>query len=422
MTESTESRSTLARKGVPAPDVHETMRDITREDLQWKERMAAGTAYPAGDDVLQVAKDAYEAFFSVNALYPTTFPSVARFEREVVEMTAGMLHGDEAVGAISSGGTESILLAVKSARDRARAERPEVTAPEMLVAESAHPAFWKAAHYFGLEVVATPVTEDGLVDLPAYLASVNDNTVLMAGSAPSVILGMVDPIPEMAAPAAERDISFHVDACVGGFFLPFTEMLGHSVTPWDFRVPGVTTISADLHKFGYTAKGASVILSRDAEIYRHQPFEFGPPRRPEGWYVTPTMAGTRPGGAIASAWAVMSYLGEEGYLRLVDQTMRYIKRFQDGIDAIEGLTVFGEPAMSVFAYGSETLDIYAVAAGMEDRGWLVSKDSYPFKAIRLMQSPGHEPYVDAYLRDLEDVVELVAGGRISARGPEATYT
>ena len=146
MTEPTETKATLARKGVPATDVHETMRDIARGDLQWKQGMAAGTAYPAGDDVLQVAKDAYEAFFSVNALYPTTFPSVARFESEVVEMTAGMLHGDEAVGAISSGGTESILLAVKSARDRARAERPEVTEPEMVVAESAHPAFWKAAH------------------------------------------------------------------------------------------------------------------------------------------------------------------------------------------------------------------------------------------------------------------------------------
>ena len=210
---------------------------------------------------------------------------------------------------------------------------------------------------------------------------------------------------------------------MGGYFLPFVEKLGsNAVIPWDFRVPGVTTISLDLHKFGYTAKGASVVLSRDPDIYRHQVFEFGPPQRPKDWYVTPTMAGTRPGGAIAAAWAVMKYLGEDGYLGLVDGTLHYIKRFQEGINAIEGLAVLGEPVMSVFAYGSATLDIHAVATGMEDRGWLVSKETSPLDAIQFMQSPGHEPYVDEYLRDLADVVELVATGRMTARGPEATYT
>ena len=412
----------LPKQGVPGPDLRNLMQEAKGEDLPWKERLASGVLYPAGDDVLQVAQEAYIDFFSANALYPTIFPSVARFEQEVVEMTADLLHGENAVGSIASGGTESNLLAVKSSRDRARALRPEVTAPEMVVPASAHPSFWKAAGYFGLEVVVTPLTEDGVVDVPAFLAAVNGNTVLMVGTAPSTVLGMVDPIPDMAAVAEERNISFHVDACVGGFFLPFAEKLGHHVTPWDFRVPGVTTISADLHKFGFTAKGASVILSRDQDIYRHQVFEFGPPLRPSRYYETPTIAGTRPGGAIAAAWAVLNYLGEDGYLRLVDQTLGYIKRFQEGVNAIEGLMVLGEPVMSVFAYTSTTLDIYAVATGMEDRGWMVSKDSYPFKAIRFMQSPGHEPYVDAYLKDLEDVVELVASGALTARGPEATYT
>ena len=412
----------LPKQGIPGPELHNLMQEAVGGDLRWKERLARGVSYPAGDDVLQVAQEAYLDFFSANALYPKIFPSVARFEQEVVEMTADLLHGEHAVGSIAAGGTESNLLAVKSARDRARALRPEVTAPEMVVAESAHVSFWKAADYFGLRVVVTPLTDDWVVDVPAFLTAVNANTVLMVGTAPSTVLGMVDPIPDMAAVAEERNISFHVDACVGGFFLPFTERLGHPVVPWDFRVPGVTTISADLHKFGYTAKGASVILSRNPDIYRHQVFEFGPPRRPEGYYKTATIAGTRPGGAIAAAWAVLNYLGEDGYLRLVDQTMRYIRRFQEGINAIEGLVVLGEPVMSVFAYTSTTLDIFAVATGLEDRGWMVSKDSYPFKAIHLIQSPGHEPYVDAYLRDLEDVVELVASGAITARGPEATYT
>ena len=206
----------LDKKGVPAGELRETMQQIASEDKQWKERLAAGVSYPAGDDVLEVAQQAYIDFFSVNALYPSIFPSTARFEREVIEMTAGLLHGENAVGAISSGGTESNLLGVLSARDRARALRPEVTEPEIVAPESAHPSFQKAADYLGLKVISTPLTSDGLVDVPAYHAAVTDNTVLMVGSAPSTVLGMVDPIPEMAALADERGISFHVDACVGG--------------------------------------------------------------------------------------------------------------------------------------------------------------------------------------------------------------
>ena len=417
------SRAKLAKAGVPARELRETMQAKAGADLKWKQRLANGVSYPASDDVLQVAQEAYLAFLSANALYPGIFPSMAEYEREVIDMTAGLLNGEQAVGNITSGGSESILLAVKSARDRARVMRPEVSSPNMVVPESAHPAFWKAAHYFGLKIVVIPMTKDGLVDLPAYLGAVGDDTVLMVGSAPSTLLGMIDPIPEMAALAAEQDISFHTDACVGGYFLPFLEKLGsNSVPPWDFRVPGVTTISLDLHKFGYTAKGASVVISRDPDIYSHQIFEFGPPQRPKDWYVTPTMAGTRPGGAIAAAWAVMKYLGEDGYLRLVDGTMHYMKRFQAGINAIESLTVLGEPVMSVFAYSSEVFDIHAVAAGMEDRGWLVSKETYPLNAIQFMQSPGHEPYVDEYLRDLAAVVALVADGRMTARGAKASYT
>jgi glutamate/tyrosine decarboxylase-like PLP-dependent enzyme len=232
---------------------------------------------------------------------------------------------------------------------------------------------------------------------------------------------MIDPIDEMASIAYEREISFHVDACVGGYFLPFKEKLGHDVRLWDFRVPGVTTISADLHKFGYTAKGASAIISRDPDIYQYQIFDFGPPNRPSGYYQTPTIAGSRPGGAVAAAWAVMNYLGEEGYMRLVDKTMCYIRKFQERINSIEGLFVMGEPDMSVFAYSSKTLDIYAVATGMEDKGWMVSKDSIPVKAIHFMQSPGHEPFVADYLNDLEEVVELVAQGKITPKGPSANY-
>ncbi len=409
--------------GLSADELRTELAEASQGDARWKERLAAGVSYPAGDDVLEVALEAYTRFFTGNALYSGLFPSLDRFEREVVAMTADLMHAERPFGNITSGGSESILLAVKSARDRARVRRPEVTQPEMVLPESAHPAFWKAAHYFGLTIVPTPLHGDTWqVDLDAYRAAVNDNTVLLVGSAPSLILGMVDPIPEMAAIAAERDLNFHVDSCVGGYFLPFVEQLGYPLTRFDFRVPGVTSISADLHKFGYAAKGASMILSRDEEIYQYQPFDFGPPRRPAGWYHTPTMAGTRPGGVIAAAWAVLKYLGRDGYLRLVGQTMRYIRQFQADINATPGLEVLGQPAMTVFVYTSRTLDIFAIADGLEDRGWLVSRDSVPFPGIRFMQSPGHEPFVAAYVRDLREVVKAVERGEQRSRGRGANYT
>lgn len=412
------------RHGKTFEAVYRELTEASGDDARWKERLAAGVSYPAGDDVLQVALEAYTHFFSANALYPGLFPSVERFEREVVGMTADLLHGGpQATGNVTSGGSESILLGVKSARDRARARRPDVTRPRMVVPESAHPAFWKAAHYFGVEIDKIALRHDNWqIDLDAYRAAITDETILLVGSAPSLILGMIDPIPEMAALAAERDINFHVDSCVGGYFLPFVEQLGTPLTRFDFRVPGVTTISADLHKFGYAAKGASMILSRDLEIYQYQPFDFGPPERPPGWYHTPTMAGTRPGGAIAAAWAVLTYLGRDGYLRLVRQTMEYIRRFQSEINATPGLEVLGSPAMTVFVYTSHEYDIAAVAEGLEARGWLVSLDQVPFQAIRFMQSPGHEPFVDAYVRDLREVAAAVARGELRSHGRQANYT
>jgi len=397
------------------------MDEIGTLDLKWKERLAAGVSYPAGEDVLNIAKEAYLKFFSANALYKNIFSSVDQFEQEIVNMTSDLFNSKTSTGSITSGGSESILLAIKSARDRARLLHPDIINPEMVVPESAHPSFWKGAHYFSLKIIVTPLLENGMIDMESYINSVNENTVLMVGSAPSLTLGMIDPISEMAAIADKKNINFHVDACVGGFFLPFLEKSGAELAIWDFRIPGVTTISADLHKFGYTAKGASVIMSRDEDIFKHQVFEFGPPHRSKEYYVTPNMAGTRPGGAIASAWAVVKYLGIEGYIKLVTDTMNYIKIFQNGINSINGLKVIGKPVMSVFAYSSNELNIYSIASGLEDRGWMVAKDRFPFNAIRFMQSPGHAPYIDDYLRDLEHVTKLVREGKISEKSEASNY-
>jgi glutamate/tyrosine decarboxylase-like PLP-dependent enzyme len=422
VTTSIDGRVSLPRDGTDRDELRRMMEAAAVDDADWLRRMAVGTNYPAGEDVLEVAKEAYLRFFSTNGLLPDLFPSLARFEREVIDYAAGLFHGPDAVGSITSGGSESILMGVKSARDRARRLHPEIAAPEMVVPESAHPAFTKGAHYFGLRLVPVPFGPDHQIDKEAYRAAISPNTVLLVASAPSLTLGMVDPIEELAPLAAERNIGFHVDSCIGGFFLPFAERLGYPVPRFDFRVPGVTTISADLHKFGYTAKGASVVMSRDREIFDNQPFRFGGPVRPDDWYVTPSMTGTRPGGSIAAAWAVMTYLGEQGYLARADRTMQYLRRWWDAIEAIDGLVVMGQPHMSVFAVTSKTLDIYAIGKGMEERGWIVFADSHPVPALRYMQSPGHEPFVDAYTADLREVAELVREGRLTSEGGRARYT
>ena len=415
-------RVSLPPDGTAADEVRRLMEAAAENDLDWLTRMAVGTNYPAGDDVLQVAKDAYLRFFSTNGLLPGTFPSLARFEREVVDYAAGLLHGPDAVGSITSGGSESILMGVKSARDRARHIHPEITEPEMVVPVSAHPAFTKGGDYFGLRRIEVPLGADHQIDVAQYRAAIGPNTVLLVASAPSLTLGMVDPIEELAPLAAERDIGFHVDSCVGGFFLPFVERLGDPIPRFDFRVPGVTTISADLHKFGYTAKGASLIMSRDRGVFDHQPFFYGGGTRPDDWYVTPSMTGTRPGGAIAAAWAVMTYLGEAGYLERTQRTMDYLRRWWAAIESIDGLRIMGKPAMSVFAVASDTLDMFAIGKGMEARGWIVYTDSEPVPSLRFMQSPGHEPYVDAYMADLRDVAELARSGELTTTKGRARYT
>jgi len=416
------SRNQMPEQGLSHAEIAALVQDATAGQVDWRGRMASGVNYYPSEDVLEVAKDAFMRFFSTNALYKGYYPGLARFEQDIVDFASDIFNGPAATGSVTSGGSESILMGIKSARDRARGKRPEIKKPEMIVPASAHPAFWKGAHYFGLEVKKVPLDNEHQVDLDVYERSITDNTVLMVGSAPSLTLGMVDPIPVMAAWAAERDINFHVDACVGGWFLPFAEDEGEVFPTFDFRTPGVTTISADLHKFGYAAKGASVLISRDPEIYSHQEFRFGAPERNPDWYVTPSMTGTRPGGAIAAAWAVLRYLGRDGYRRVARESLEFIRRLQRGIDEIDGLRVMGSPAMTLFAYTSESLDVFAIAAGLAEREWLVSRDTWPVPCIRFMQSLGHEPMVAPYLTDLAEVVEEVAAGTREAGSARADYT
>jgi len=406
----------LPTQGTPPSQLLSRMSELRAGDARWRDGRTWSLVYYAGEEIYDLIKQAYTMFMSENGLNLGAFPSLRKFESEVVAMTASMLGGDEEVaGSMTSCGTESILMAVKAYRDRARAERPEVRAPELLMPETAHPAFQKAAHYFDLTPVRVPVKSDFRADVEAMRAAVNDNTILIVGSAPSYPQGVIDPIAELAALALEKGVGCHVDSCLGGFLLPFIRKLGHPVPDFDFRVPGVTSISADVHKYGFAAKGASTVLYRDKNLRRYQHFVYT--EWSGGIYLSPTMTGTRPGGAIAAAWAIMSHLGEEGYLRLAGTIMSTAKRLIEGVNSIPGLHVLGSPDMSVFAFAPAELNAYSLGDAMEARGWHLDRQMKP-ACLHLMVTPAHEKVVETFLADLRDSVKAVEASKSSP--PEGT--
>ena len=406
----------LPKTGVPRRQVMDQMRQRKQRDADWRGGRTWSLVYPAGEEVDAMLKQANDLYLYENALDPFRFPSLREMEIDVVEMTAGLLHaGDDAGGAMTSGGTESILLAVLSARERAKAERG-VERPNMVVPFSAHPAFAKAAKVLGLELRQVPLNADHRASVSEAEARIDDQTALVVGSAPNYPFGTVDPIPELSALAAARSISFHTDACLGGFLLPFYERLAEPVPPFDFRVPGVTTLSADVHKYGYCTKGASVILHRDAEhLKKYQLFFFD--QWPGGIYASFAMAGARPAAPIAAAWAILNHLGEDGYVAQATRIRDTTQQLRAGIEAIPGLRVWGEPVMSVFSFGSDTHDIMAVGDVMDEKGWHLDRQHGP-DALHLMISPEHDRVADEFLADLREAVETHG----ESQGKQARYS
>jgi len=395
----------LPEKGKDKRALMREMDAARDQDVHWREGRVFSLVFDGGEDVHQVAEAAYMKFFSENALNPTAFPSLRKFESEVVAMTASLLGGDaEVVGNMTSGGTESLLMTMLTAREWARTAHPEITQPEVVLPATAHPAFDKAAHYFHMKLVRTPVRGDFRADVGAMARAITPNTVMLVGSAPSYPQGVVDPIAEIAALARERGLLCHVDACVGGMMLPFVERLGRPIPAWDFRTPGVTSISVDLHKYGYAAKGASVILYRNKALRRHQ--LFATTDWSGGIYASPTMAGTRPGGVIAAAWAVMNYLGEEGYLTRARAVMQARDEIKAGVEAIPDLKILGDPDISVMAIASDDLDVYLVADEMAVRGWHLDRQQFP-PSLHMTLHYGHRAIANAFLRDLRASVEAV---------------
>lgn len=402
---------TLPQTRQSAAAVLSQMQQLRDRDARWQEGKTWSLVYNAGEELTEFLKQAYTLFFSENSLNPMAFPSLRRFEAEVVSMTASLLGGSErTAGNMTSGGTESILMAVKTARDWARSHDPANDAPEMVLPATAHPAFDKAAHYLCVRAVHVPVGTDFRADVEAVRRAITPRTILLVGSAPSYPHGVIDPIVELAGVAREHGLLCHVDACVGGFLLPFIRRLGYPVPDFDLGVHGVTSISVDLHKYGYAAKGASVVLYDSRELRRHQFFVHT--GWPGGIYPSPTMAGTRPGGAIAAAWGVMNFLGVEGYLEIAGTVMETVTRLREGIAAIDGVHVLGDPAMSILALASDRHNVYEIGDELAARGWFLDRQHLP-PSLHLTVTPAHAAVADRFLADLAEAVQ--EAGRLSWR-------
>ncbi len=403
----------MPEEGTQWGALKEEIRAAQSEDIaKWRTGRAFGVAYCAGDELLEVIEQIYSMYVLENARHHHAYPSLKRFEDDVVSMTADLFQGDRAVGNFVSGGTEGIFLAVKTARDKARHER-NVTSPQIIVPATAYPIWWQVGHYLNVEVITIPITPEFRADMAALRAAITKNTILIMGSAPGYAFGVMDPITEMSSVAQEFGIHLHVDACVGGYHLPFLRKLGREVPEFDFSLPGVSSIGTDLHKYGYCAVGSSVLLYRDADIHKYQAFQF------DGWrsgsWLNPAMLGSRPGGAVAAAWAVMKFLGASGYLELTRRVTATADCLRKGIEEIPGLTIQGKPVMSVFTYISSNGNIGSIVESMKAKGWFVRPSSNP-PSIHVVVTPMHARVADEYLEDLR------AATRDAAKGQRAHVT
>ncbi len=400
----------IPKQGRPKEEIFAALERFKAHDLDWKSGRVWAYVYNPGDEVREVVNRAYTMFLTENALDPTVFPSTLRLETEVVRMVADLLRGDEnVVGHMTTGGTESNMLAVKTARDWARAHRPEVDRPEMVLPITAHPSFHKAAHFLGVKPVVVGINPETFqVEPEAMRAAITPNTILLVASAPNWPQGVVDPVPEIAAIAQEYGLLFHVDACVGGFYLSFLRQMGEPVPDFDFTVPGVTSISADVHKYGYAAKGASTVLYRNKELRRYQMFACA--ETPGYAVINPTILSTKSGGPMAGAWAILNYLGEEGFHRIVRTVHEATQRLIRGINEIPELRVLGEPVMCIFSFTSDQVNLFQLADAMARRGWYIQpQPSTPFtpRSLHVSVNYGNAHLVDTLLQDLREAVEEV---------------
>jgi glutamate/tyrosine decarboxylase-like PLP-dependent enzyme len=409
----------IPASGLHRDDIFERLDRMKAGDVRWRDGYSFTLAYNAGDEVLSIAEEAYRRFSTENALNTDAFPSLRRIQSDVVGIVGDWLGaGPEGAGFMTTGGTESILMAVKAARERGRKERG-VTSPNVVLPTSAHAAFEKGCSYFGLESRRIPVRSDWRADPDAMAAAIDDDTVLVVGSAPQYPQGVVDPIPAIAELAAERGINCHVDACMGGVTLTYLRRLGHDVPPWNFEVPGVTSISVDLHKFGYTAKGASVIMHRSKQLRAHQTFVTD--NWLGGFYGSSGVLGTKSGGAMAAAWAVLHHLGDEGYLRLTAAARGACDELADAIDEIPELQLWARPDATLVSFGAtdpDELDVFAVADALWRRGWYLDRQGPP-ASLHCTVNAVHAGRIPAFVADLRAGIDEVRAA--AATGDQGAY-
>ena len=401
----------ISQKGMTAQEVFAQLEAFRKNDLKWQDGRAFGYVFDPGKDVLAVGKKAYSAFLSENGLDFTVFQSLQRLERELAAFGARHLRGDEhVVGNFSSGGTESIILAVKAARDYYREKRPEVTSPEMILPTTAHAAFHKAAHYLDIKVVPVGVDPQSFkVRAADVRQAITANTIMLVGSAPSYAQGVIDPIAELGDIALEKDVWLHTDACMGGFLLPYFKRLGEPVPDFDFTIPGVSSISMDLHKYAYSPKGASLVLYRNKDLRRHQIFACS------SWIgytiINNAVQSSKSGGPMAAAWAVLNHLGDEGYLEIARKKLAAVKKIAAGIEAIDGIRLLARPQMSLVAFTSDTVNVFHIIDEMNARGWYIqpalSFDNSPAH-IHLSINASNVGWEGDLLKDLEECVRIAA--------------
>lgn len=393
-----------------------------REEDKWRDGFVSGAVYHGDSGHIDFVNRVYALHSQSNPLHVDVWPSAAKFEAEIVAMTAAMLGrgpaAPEVCGAVTSGGTESILLAMKAYRDQARATRG-IRRAEIVLPVTAHVAFDKAAHYFGIKAVRTPVDTDGRALVEPIAKAITRNTVALVVSSPCFPYGVIDPVEEVAALAQARGVGLHVDACLGGFVLPFARTAGYAVPSFDFGVEGVTSLSADTHKYGYAPKGTSVVLYRSPELRRYQ--YYTQTDWPGGLYLSPTLAGSRPGALSAACWATLVSMGEVGYMDAARRILAVGDYIRRSIGTLTDLEVIGNP-LWIVAFRSPTLDIYRVLEALSRRGWSLNGLHRP-PAIHLAVTLRHtQPGVaQRFVSDLHDAVAEVRSSPAGKGGMAPVY-
>ncbi|WP_457591670.1 pyridoxal phosphate-dependent decarboxylase family protein [Geoglobus sp.] len=390
--------------GAGVEDVLRMLHEMSEGDLDpLNGRMWGHTYYSGLEDVIEIVRRAYIMYMDKTMLDFTVYPSVLRMENEVIGFAREILGGDESVvGNFTYGGTESIMLAVKAAREKFRKESGSSSVPEIVLPDTAHPAFYKSAEYLGLKVVRVRTGEGWRIDGEAVNGAIGRNTCMVVCSAPNYPFGVVDDVKSVADICAEKDVWLHVDACLGGFILPFLKEVGQKIPPFDFSVDGVTSISADFHKFGYAPRGASAILYRDSSLREGQIFVMSSwPGYP---LVNTAVLSTRSAGTLAATWAVMNHLGRKGYVELAGRVLNVRRKLEKALPEM-GFEIIGKPEASVLAFTHPSVDVFVLAEKMGEMGWYIQAQpgsavlGYP-KCIHMTINPGHDRVVDEFLRDL----------------------